>query len=473
MLIGGELVESESGRWFDSVNPANEEVIGRVPQGSSADVQKAVAAAEKVQPAWAALSIAKRAEYLRELADSLANRAEEAVYIEVIDTGNTIKKMSTDVTRGIQQLLFFAGLGYELKGQTIPSTPSNLHMTVREPYGVVGRIIPFNHPLMFAISKLGAPLMAGNTIVEKPSQQSPLSSFILAEACQQVLPPGVVNLVTGFGYEVGDAIVRHPRVKRIAFIGSVKTGLAIQRSAAEVAVKHLSLELGGKNPLIIFPDADLSKAIPAAVGGMNFAWQGQSCGSTSRLFLHESIHDQVLGEVVKIVSSLRLDDPLNWEAQMGPINNRAQYEKVMYYIEAGKEDGARLMTGGKRPEGKQFERGYWLEPTVFAGVKPDMRIAREEIFGPVLSVLTWSDVDEVIEVANSLDVGLTASVWTNDLNTAIKTAQRIQSGYIGINGLGHYTAMPFGGYKNSGIGREEDLEELLSYTEEKAINIML
>jgi acyl-CoA reductase-like NAD-dependent aldehyde dehydrogenase len=226
--------------------------------------------------------------------------------------------------------------------------------------------------------------------------------------------------------------------------------------------------------MIIFPDADLSKAIPAAVEGMNFAWQGQSCGSTSRLFLHESIYEQVLKEVVRLVSSLRLDDPLNWEAQMGPINNKSQYEKVKYYVEAGKKEGARLMTGGKRPEGKKFERGYWFEPTVFADVRPGMKIAREEIFGPVLSVLKWKSLDELRGVIDSVEYGLTASVWTKDLNTAIKTSQWLQSGYIWINSVGaHYPAMPFGGYKNSGIGREEDFDELLSYTQVKTIHIVL
>jgi len=474
MLIGGKLVESESGRWFDSINPANEEKLGQVPRASTVDVERAVEEAEKAQPAWASLPVEKRSEYLRRLAEALTKRSEEALYLEVLDTGNTIYKMKYDVGSGISQLLYYAGLGYEAKGHTIPATPGNLHFTVREPFGVVGRLIPFNHPIMFAIAKMGPPLMAGNTMVIKPSQQTPLSACLLAEVCQQVLPPGVVNIVTGFGSEAGEALVRHPRVRRLALIGSVKTGMAIQRSAAEVAVKYITLELGGKNPMVIFPDADLSRAIPAAVDGMNFAWQGQSCGSTSRLFVHESVYDQVVQEVVRIVSSLRLDDPLKWEAQMGPINNKAQYEKVQYYVEAGKEEGARLVTGGKRPNGKQFERGYWLEPTVFADVKANMRIAREEIFGPVLSVFRWKNLDEVREAANSVEYGLTASIWTKDLATALRAAQWLQAGYIWINNVGaHYPAMPFGGFKNSGIGREEGFEELLSYTQEKSIHIVM
>ena len=474
MLIGGELVGSESGQWMDSINPANEELLGRVPKGTSKDMNRAVEAAEKAQPAWNALPVSKRAEYLVKLSDEMAKRADEILHVEVMDTGNTIYKMRDDVSKAIEQLKYFAGLGYEVKGQTIPSTPGNLHITIREPYGVVGRIIPFNHPISFAASRMAAPLIAGNCIVEKPSDQSPLSASILAEIAQKIMPPGVVNIVTGTGAEAGDALVRHPRVKRVAFIGSVKTGMAIQKSAAEVCVKNVSLELGGKNPMIVFPDADYKKALAAAVNGMNFAWQGQSCGSTSRLFLHESIHDKFLGDLAAQVGALKLGDPLSEDSRMGPINSKGQFEKVLYDIEAGKQDGARLVTGGKKPVGKQFEKGFWVEPTVFADVKPNMRIAREEIFGPVLSVFKWKNVDEAVEIANSTEYGLTAAIWTNDLNTALKTALRVQSGYIWVNGTsGHYKGVPFGGFKNSGTGREEGMEELLSYTEEKAIHIIL
>jgi betaine-aldehyde dehydrogenase len=474
MLIGGKLVASESGRWMESVNPATEEVIGRTPEGTAKDIDLAVEAAEKAQPEWAALPVSKRADYLHKLSDGMAKRADEILRVEVMDTGNTIFKMRDDVGKAIGQLKFFAGLGYETKGQSVPSTPGNLHFTVREPYGVVGRIIPFNHPISFAASRMAAPLIAGNTIVEKPSEQSPLSASILAEIAAEVMPPGVVNIVTGHGREAGDALVRHPRVKRIAFIGSVQTGMAIQRSAAEVAVKHVTLELGGKNPMIVFPDADYEKALAGAVGGMNFAWSGQSCGSTSRLFIHESLYDKFLADLVSKVSKLKLGDPLAEDSKMGPMNSKAQYEKVMHYIKAGKEDGARLMTGGKRPDGDLFKKGYWIEPTVFADVKRGMRIAQEEIFGPVLSVFKWKDADEVIEVANSTEYGLTAAIWTRDINTALTTARKVQSGHIWINGVsGHFKGMPFGGFKNSGIGREEGLEELLSYTEEKAIHIML
>ena len=474
MLINGKLVASESGRWMESINPANEEVIGRVPLGSAKDVNAAVEAAAAAQPEWAKLTPVKRGEYLHKLSDGLAARAEEILRIEVMDTGNTITKMRADVGKAIAQLKYFAGLGYEVKGQSVPATAENLHITVREPYGVVARIIPFNHPISFAASRMAAPLIAGNTIVEKPSDSSPLSASILAEIAAEVMPPGVVNIVNGTGKETGDALVRHPKIKRIAFIGSVQTGMAIQRSAAEVGVKNVTLELGGKNPLIVFPDADYDKAVQGAVSGMNFAWQGQSCSSTSRLFIHESLYDKFLAEVVAKVSKLKISDPLSDDSKMGPINSKGQYEKVLHYIEAGKADGAKLMTGGKRPEGEMFKKGYWVEPTVFADVKVGMRIAQEDIFGPVLSVFKWKEVDEVVEMANSTEYGLTAAIFTQNVNTAINMARRVQSGHIWINGVsGHFKGMPFGGFKNSGTGREEGIEELLSYTEEKAIHFMM
>ncbi|MGI9570941.1 MAG: aldehyde dehydrogenase family protein, partial [Desulfobulbia bacterium] len=267
MLINGDLVASESGRSFDSINPTNGNVITAVPEATRADVTKAIDAAENAQPEWAGLPVAERSRYMRELAEQIAKYGEELLRVEVLDTGNIISEMRRDVQASVNQLNYYAGLGYELKGNTIPATPYNLHITIRQPYGIVGRIIPFNHPLMFAAAKMGAPLIAGNTMIIKPSEQSPLSACCLAELCAEFLPPGVVNFVTGFGDEAGDAIVCDPRVKRIAFIGSVETGMMIQRRAAEHAVKNVSLELGGKNPMIIFPDADFDKAVVGAIKG--------------------------------------------------------------------------------------------------------------------------------------------------------------------------------------------------------------
>ncbi len=474
MLIGGELVESESGAWDESLNPANEEVIGRTPAGTAADVDKAARAAERAWPAWAAMGVIGRAEILRTFGARLLERADELLSVEVMDTGNTIGPMRGDVRMAVDSLNYYAGLGYELKGQTIPSTPGNLHLTVREPYGIVVRIVPFNHPVMFATARTAAALTAGNAAIIKPPETSPLSAMVLAQIARDVFPPGVFNIVTGSGATAGDALVRHPMVKRIAFIGSTATGRAIQMAAAESAVKHVSLELGGKNPMIVFPDADPDAVAKAAVAGMNFSWQGQSCGSTSRLLLHDSLHDQVLERVVDLVSSLRVGDPLDEDSQMGPINSARQLAKVEHYVRIGEAEGARLLTGGRRPQGSMFARGYWIRPAVFGGVTSNMRIAKEEIFGPVLSVLRWSTVDEAIAMANTVDYGLTAAIWTNDIDTAFSTARRVRAGHQWINGYGaHYMAVPFGGVKASGIGREEALEEMLDYTEIKTINVIL
>jgi acyl-CoA reductase-like NAD-dependent aldehyde dehydrogenase len=412
---------------------------------------------------------------VRELGRRLLARADEILEVEVADTGSTIGKLSGDVGQAVETLEQFAGLGIELKGETIPASPQNLHLTVREPYGVVGRIAPFNHPIFFASGGIAAPLVAGNAVVVKPPEQSPISATILSEICASVFPVGVVNIVPGTGTDAGEALVRHPAVKRIAFIGSVPTGRAIQIAAAQTSVKHVSLELGGKNPMIIFPDVNLEEAVNAAVGGMNFAWQGQSCGSTSRLLLlHDSLYDEFIERLQAKVEAIRLGDPASPSSQMGPINSKAHYHRVLRYIGFGREDGAKLLAGGKRPTGSDFTRGYWVEPTVFADVAPDMRIAKEEIFGPVLSVLRWSSIDEAIRIANSTEYGLTASIWTNDLKQALRTAKAVRSGYVWITGFSaHYRGTPFGGLKNSGTGREEGIDELLSYTETKAIHISL
>jgi betaine-aldehyde dehydrogenase len=473
MLIGGELVGSLGGRWIDCFNPANEDYIGKVPLGTAADVDRAVEAAEAAQVKWAALSVAQRSDYLNRLGDAIIKRADELLYVEVADTGNPITPMRSDIVGGVERLRYFAGLGYELQGKSIPATAGNIHFTVREPYGVVGRILAFNHPINFAIVGMASPLMAGNAVILKPSEQSPLSASLLAEIANEVLPPGVLTILSG-GADVGAALVRHPRVKRLSFVGSARTGMAIQRAAAEVAVKHVSLELGGKNPFIAFADAPVEKVAASAVAGMNFSWQGQSCGSTSRLFVHEDIYDQVLEQVVARTSAIRVGDPFDSATQMGAINSAAHLKKVEHYVESGKGEGARLVTGGSRPDGAAFEKGYWMQPTVFADVRHDARIAREEIFGPVLTVLRWSDVDEVVKMANSVEYGLTAAVWTRDISQAMNAALRLQTGYVWVNGINaHVRAMPYGGYKNSGTGRERGIEELYSYTEEKSVHVML
>jgi betaine-aldehyde dehydrogenase len=472
MLIDGQLCESAAG-WTDCVNPADESIVGRVPLGTVDDVARAVSAAQAAQPGWAGLTVAARAAHMKRLADAIAAHADELLLLEVADSGNSITGMEGDIASSVERLRYFAGLGYELQGSTIPGSDDRLSLTLREPYGVVGRIAAFNHPIAMAVNGIAAALMAGNTLVLKPSEQCSLSSTMLGSLSREALPPGVLNVVTG-GAEVGSALVRHPRVKRLSFVGSEPTGRAIQRNAAEVAVKAVSLELGGKNPFIVFPDAPLDKVVDAAVLGMNFVWQGQSCSSTSRLLVHDSLYDEVARRVAAKAREIRIGDPFDRWTQMGAIISRAQLDRVERYVDLGLKEGARLIAGGRRPVGTAFERGFWYEPTVFADVEQSMRIAREEIFGPVLSILRWSDEEEAVAMANDVDLGLTGAIWTRDLSTALRTARRLQAGFLWINGVAaNPRAVPFGGFRNSGIGRERGLDELYSYTEEKSVQIFL
>lgn len=474
MYIGGQFVPSRGEQWIESVNPGTEEVHGRVPAGNAEDIDAAVQAAEAAQPGWAELSIWERRDLLRKLSAGMRARAAEVLPLEAADTGNTIASLGRDVEVAANYIDLFSGFGTEMKGDSVPASKDGLHFSIREPYGVVARIVPFNHPFLFAGAHLAAPLMAGNTVIIKTPETSPLSGSVMGEICNAILPPGVVNIVHGLGLPAGDALVRHPKILRIGFTGSVQTGMAIQRSAAEVAVKHISLELGGKNPMIVCPDADVATVADAAVRGMNFAWAGQSCGSNSRLLVHESLYDSVVERIVAQVSAIRVGDALDPESQMGPVNSAGHYQRVLSFVESAKQDGAKLLTGGQRPEGEAFRRGYWLRPTVYGAVTMDMRVAREEIFGPILSILKWRTQDEAIAMANATEYGLASGVWTNDLKVAMTFARALQSGFVWINTTGrHFVGTPFGGWKNSGLGREECLEELLSYTRNKAIHVFV
>ncbi len=473
MLIGGEMTWGDSGQWVPSVNPSTEEPIGRVPAASAADVGRAAEAALKAQPAWAALTIWERGTLLKQVAAAFRTKAEEIRVMEAADSGNTIGNLGNDLFKASNHFEYFAGIASEMKGETMPALSSGLHMTLREPYGVVGRIVPFNHPFMFATANLAAPLVAGNTVVLKSPETSPLSATIMAEACRDILPAGVVNLVSGYGLPAGDAIARHPAIRRIGFTGSIRTGLAIQRAAAESCVKHITLELGGKNPLVIFRDADVDKAADAAVTGMNFAWAGQSCGSTSRILAHESVYDAVIEALAARLKAIRVGDASDPGSQMGPLNSADHHRRVTAIVETGKTE-ARLVLGGGRPQGAGFDKGYWLAPTLFADVTPDMVIGQEEVFGPVMTVMKWSTVEEMVRIANSTEYGLTAAVFTNDITAALTAARRIQAGVVNINGSRmHFVGAPFGGVKNSGLGGEEALEELLSYTHAKSVHITL
>jgi betaine-aldehyde dehydrogenase len=392
--------------------------------------------------------------------------------IDAADCGNPFTEMVSDANIAAGQMDFFAGLVTEMKGSSIPMGPDVMNFSVREPLGVVGRIIPFNHPFMFCAGKSAAPLAAGNTIVMKPPEQAPLSSLRLTELIDGILPPGVFNLLPG-GKEAGSALASHPDVAMIALIGSVPTGRAVMRAASDT-VKPVMLELGGKNALIAYPDADPDEVAGGVIGGMNFTWCGQSCGSTSRAFIHAKIYDAVIARVRARVAHYKPGIPTEPTTTMGAIISKTQYERVLGFIDSAKKDGATLVYGGGPPKDPKLAKGYYIEPTLFADVTPEMRIGHEEIFGPVLSILKWSDESTMLRQVNAVEYGLTASIWTNDLSTAMHAAKTVQSGFVWINEVSkHFLGVPFGGYKQSGIGREECFAELLSFTQEKNIHVRL
>ena len=363
--------------------------------------------------------------------------------------------MRYDVDISAAYMEHFAGLVTEIKGATIPVEPGILNYTLREPLGVVARIGAFNHPLLFVAGKCGAPLAAGNTLIIKPADQTPLSALRIAELWHGVFPPGVFNIVTG-GRDAGAALASHPQVAKIGFIGSVNAGRAVMQ-AASATLKALTLELGGKNALIACADASPQEIAEGVVRGMNFRYvTGQSCNSTSRVFLHDAVHDAAIPEIVRQVSRIRIGLPTDRNAEMGCLSSAAQFEKTMNYIRLGQEEGARIAYGGKRPADPRLAKGYFIEPTVFVNVTDHMRIAREEIFGPVVSILRWSDENDLIARVNALDYGLTASIWTHDLDRAHRLASRVQAGYVWINGAStHYVGVPFGGRQANGVERPD------------------
>lgn len=471
LTIDGQFTGAKSGETYETVNPADNQVITKVPYATREDVHQAVAAAKKAFPTWRDLHVDERAKYMRQLANAVRARAETLGMLDAIDSGNPYKAMIADANKGAGLLDHFANLGMEIKGQTVPTPGGGLNYTRREPFGVVARILPFNHPISFAAGKIASALITGNTVVMKLADQTPLSGLLLGRLIQENLPPGVVNILTGDGPNCGGPLVAHPEIHRVAFTGSVETGKKIIQQAG---IAQVTLELGGKNPLVIFPDVDVEKAADAAVAGMNFTvCQGQSCGSNSRVFVHQSIHDEFCELVRERVARIVMGRPEEESTQMGPVVTQAHYDKVMGYIKSGVDEGARLLIGGKHPEGDVFRNGCYIEPTVFDGVKHEMRIAREEIFGPVMSILTWDDEAQMMHEVNGVEYGLCANIWTNDISRALRIADQVESGYVWINGHGgrRFKGAPFGGYKNSGIGKEHATEEMISFTQEKNINI--
>jgi acyl-CoA reductase-like NAD-dependent aldehyde dehydrogenase len=472
LFYGGAWHAPQDGRYDEVINPGNGQRLSRVAHGTAADVDAAVSAAREGFAVWRDTPPLERARRLRGVAAELRKHAADLALLDAADCGNPVAEMGADVMVAAALFDFFAGLVTELKGASIPMGPDAVNFSVREPLGVVVRIVAFNHPFLFAAGKMAAPLAAGNAIIIKPPEQAPLSSVRLAELIGGMLPPGVVSVMTG-GAELGSALVAHPGVAMVGLVGSVPTGRAVMRTAAD-RLKPVILELGGKNAFIAYPDTDPDQVAAAIVAGMNFTWCGQSCGSTSRAFVHAEIYDEVLARIVHHCAAYVPGDPTDPATTMGAIISPRQHARILDFIAGAQQEGARLITGGAVPDTPSLAGGCFIEPTVFADVTPSMRIATEEIFGPVLAVMRWTDEDAMMREVNAVDYGLTCAIWTNDLEKAHRAAQRTQAGYVWVNEIGkHFLGAPYGGYKQSGIGREECLGEMMAFTQEKNIHINL
>ena len=474
LFIDGDWVEPALGRYFKTINPATEEVITEVAEAGAADVERAVKIARRAfdHGPWPRLAPSKRRGVLETMARLLAERVEDFALLETIDTGKPISQTrNRDLPFACEIFRYYAGWADKIYATALPPSPTGFGYTQREPVGVVAMITPWNSPLVLSLMKIAPALAAGNVVIHKPASWTPLTAFHFAQLASEAgLPEGVLNVITGPGHTVGRALVVHPGVDKISFTGETATGREIMRDGAET-LKRVSFELGGKSPNIVFADApDLDAAATFAARGFCVN-QGQICWAGSRLFVEASIHDRLMEKLlVRVKEDWKIGDPLEPETQVGPLISRSHREQVQGYIDAGKKEGARLVLGGDRPDRK----GYYLNPTVFDRATNQMRIAREEIFGPVLSVIPFSGFDEVIAQANDTCYGLAAGVWTTDLSKAHRAARLIRAGSVWINTYGALNiAAPFGGFKQSGFGREMGQEALQLFTEVKTVWVEL
>lgn len=474
--IAGRWEDTDGGSLFPVINPANGETIAEVIDGSKADVDRAVQAARKAfdEGPWPRMDASERGRILLKVAEGIENHAQELAQIESRNNGKTLKEaLKGDLPPSWDIFRYYAGWSNKYHGETIPVDGPYLNMVLHEPIGVCGQIVPWNYPLLMACWKAAPALAMGNTVVLKPSEITPLTALRLGEILQAAgVPDGAFNIITGKG-ATGGHMVAHPDVEKIAFTGSRETARKILHTVADHNIKRVSLELGGKSPQIIFPDADLEHAIKAVFWGI-FANKGEVCSAGSRVFLHKDIYWEFLDKLVALARAMKLGDPLDPDTDMGPLISEQQMNKVLEYIEIGKREGAKLLVGGERDTEGAKARGYYIKPTVFADVRNDMTIAQEEIFGPVLAVIPFSTEDEAIAMANQSIYGLVSSVWTTDIYRAMAMARRIKAGTVWINTYnGFDSASPFGGVKESGFGREMGIHALEMYTSTKSVWVNL
>jgi len=470
LLIDGQWVESA--KKFDTINPATGEVLTQIAAASNEDVDRAVAAARRAfedrNGAWRKLSASERGRLIWKLADLLEKNIDEFAELETLDNGKPIfESRHVDMPMVIDVLRYYAGWATKIHGETVNTSETAFTYTLREPVGVVGMIVPWNFPLLLASWKLGPALACGNPVVWKPASQTSLTALRFGELTVEAgVPAGVLNIVTGPG-EVGRAMVKHPGIDKIAFTGSTEVGKEIMRGAAD-SLKRITLELGGKSPNIVFADSDIDNAVKGAITGI-FYGKGEVCNAGSRLFVESKVQDEFLEKLGARAAKMRPADPLDPKTRMGAIVSQEQMQTVLGYIEAGKKEGAKLVAGGHRVR-VDGGKGFFIEPTIFRDVRNDMKIAREEIFGPVLATLSFDDLDEVIEMANQNEYGLASAVWTRDVKKAHVVSRRLKAGTVWINTYGLMDAsLPFGGYKSSGFGRELGARALEHYTETKSV----
>jgi aldehyde dehydrogenase (NAD+) len=470
LLINNEWRPAASGQTMEVINPATEEIVASVPAADAADVDSAVAAARAALAGpWAALSARERGRLVGRLAARLIERADEVARLETLHNGKPISESrNIEIPAAAECFEYYAGWADKVMGETIPVKGNHLTYTLREPIGVVAAIVPWNFPLLLAAWKVAPALACGNTVILKPASQTPLTALALGEIAVEVgLPPGVLNVLTGPGSVMGQALVEHPGIDKIAFTGDTTTGKAIMRSAADT-LKTITLELGGKSPNIVLADADMDAALRGTAIGI-FYGKGEVCAAGSRLLVDRTIKDEFIDKLAARTRKIVPGDPLDPRTRFGAVSSKKQLETVLRYIASGKQEGATVVAGGERAD-IGTGKGYFVQPTVFADVRPEMTIAREEIFGPVLAAIEFADLDEAIAKANDSQYGLAAGVWTRDIKKAHYVARKLQAGTVWVNTYNVYdTAAPFGGYKQSGFGREMSAHALQHYTQVKSV----